>query len=112
MISRKKLKKLEIPIEFLKKLEIPREFPKKNSKSQVIIEGLISDWPAFSDPQRTWRGHRWDELLKDEVLDVGFDPLDGRMMHFGDDAGEPQVRPTNMPKNWMETGWDHLCVFL
>ena len=38
----------------------------KEAKSKVIIEGLISDWPAFSDPTRTWRGDRWDSFM-DEV---------------------------------------------
>ena len=38
----------------------------QTSKSKVIIEGLISDWPAFSDPTRTWRGDRWDSFM-DEV---------------------------------------------
>jgi len=57
----------------------------------VIIEGLIADWPAFADAERNWQKSRWDDLMWDEVLDVGFDPADSRMMHFGDDSGEPEV---------------------
>lgn len=90
--------KWQVPQKEIPRLRYPQDLSRESferdfaSKSEpVIIEGLISDWPAFCDPQRTWRGTRWDELLGDEVVDVGFDPLDGRMMHFGDDAGEPQV---------------------
>ena len=39
---------------------------------------------------------------------MGFDPLDGRMMHFGDDAGEPQVRMGHH-FDAPDLGWDHIC---
>mmetsp|Transcript_55864 Transcript_55864/g.130477 ORF Transcript_55864/g.130477 Transcript_55864/m.130477 type:complete len:489 (-) Transcript_55864:39-1505(-) len=89
--------KLHVPVEEIPRLRYPEEispeiFEKFARDSQpVIIEGLISDWPALSDPSRNWRGTRWDELMGDSILDVGFDPTDSRMMHFGDDVGEPGV---------------------
>eukprot|EP00439_Symbiodinium_sp_Y106_P066731 s3627_g10.t3 len=63
----------------------PELFEQFAAKSEpVIIEGLIADWPAFADAERNWQKSRWDDLMWDEVLDVGFDPADSRMMHFGD----------------------------
>lgn len=52
----------------------------------VIIKGLVDTWPAYrGGNKREWRGSRWDELPSDYELQVGFDPEDNRMMHFGDD---------------------------
>lgn len=85
-VPQKEIPRLRYPEE-LSKESFERDFAAKSEP--VIIEGLISDWPAFSDPTRTWRGDRWDSFM-DEV-DVGFDPQDSRMMHFGDDQGEPNV---------------------
>lgn len=89
---------LGVPYKEIPRLRYPEELSRESferdfaAKSEpVIIEGLISDWPAAGDDARSWRSHRWDEFLGDQVLDVGFDPSDGRMMHFGDDVGEPTV---------------------
>lgn len=89
--------KLQVPVKEIQRLKYPDEispelFEEFAAKSEpVIIEGLIADWPAFADAERNWQKSRWDDLLRDEVLDVGFDPADSRMMHFGDDSGEPEV---------------------
>ncbi|CAE6957740.1 unnamed protein product [Symbiodinium sp. CCMP2592] len=88
---------LQVPVKEIQRLKYPEEispelFEEFAAKSEpVIIEGLIADWPAFADAERNWQKSRWDDLMRDEVLDVGFDPADSRMMHFGDDSGEPEV---------------------
>ncbi|CAK8991697.1 unnamed protein product [Durusdinium trenchii] len=87
-VPSKEIPRVRYP-EQLSRESFERDFAAKSEP--VIIEGLVSDWPAFADPERNWRGCRWDEFMGNEVLDVGFDPLDGRMMHFGDDTGEANV---------------------
>lgn len=89
-VPSKEIPRVRYP-EQLSRESFERDFAAKSEP--VIIEGLVSDWPAFADPERNWRGCRWDEFMGNEVLDVGFDPLDGRMMHFGDDTGEPRPKP-------------------
>lgn len=84
---------LGVPSEPIRRLRFPDEINRESfeafaSKSQpVIIEGLVADWPAFSDEHRGWASGRLD-VMGEEMLDVGFDPLDSRMMHFGDQGEE------------------------
>lgn len=89
---------LQVPVRAIPRLRYPQDITADRfekdfaSRSEpCIIEGLVDDWPAFSHPTRHWRGNRLDELLGDTTLDVGVDPIDSRMMHFGDDIGEPEV---------------------
>lgn len=88
---------LQVPVRPIKRLRYPEELTPERFEREfaagsepVIIEGLIDDWPAYASPAHTWRGDRWD-LLGQEMLDCGFDPCDSRMMHFGDDEGDPSV---------------------
>lgn len=64
-----------------------REFAAQSKP--CIIYGLLDDWPAHADKSRSWRGDRWDKHMADTMVDVSFDPRDNRIMHFGDDEGEP-----------------------
>lgn len=64
-----------------------REFAAQSQP--CIISGLIDDWPAYADPARMWRGDRWDKYMGENIIDLSFDPKDNRIMHFGDDEGEP-----------------------
>eukprot|EP00930_Biecheleria_cincta_P095340 TRINITY_DN87305_c0_g1_i1.p1 TRINITY_DN87305_c0_g1~~TRINITY_DN87305_c0_g1_i1.p1 ORF type:complete len:490 (-),score=66.83 TRINITY_DN87305_c0_g1_i1:227-1696(-) len=91
---------MQVPYRDIPRLKYPEELtPERFAREfagrsePCIIEGLIDDWPAFADPERNWHGERWDEFLggDDSMLDVGFDPEDSRMMHFGDDEGDPTV---------------------
>jgi len=89
---------LQVPVCEIPRFKFPDDLTPERFEKEFaarsepcIIEGLIADWPALTDPQRSWRGQRWDELLSDQLLDCGFDPVDSRMMHFGDDEGEPSV---------------------
>lgn len=90
---------LGVPVRAIPRLRYPDDLTPERFEQDFagrsepcIIEGLVDDWPAYADDSRTWRGSRWDDLLSsDTVLDCGFDPADNRMMHFGDDTGEPNV---------------------
>ncbi|CAJ1338163.1 unnamed protein product [Effrenium voratum] len=83
---------LHVPVAEIPRLKYPGELTRERferdfaaQSEPVIIEGLVADWPAFSDPERNWHGERWDSLMADSMLDVGFDPCDSRMMHFGEE---------------------------
>lgn len=89
---------LKVPVRDIRRLRYPDEITPQcferdfaASSEPCIIEGLIDDWPAFADAERTWRGDRWDKMYSQATLDCGFDPVDNRMMHFGDDDGDPSV---------------------
>ncbi|CAE8632385.1 unnamed protein product, partial [Polarella glacialis] len=90
--------KLQVPVREIPRLRYPQDLTPERFEREFaarsepcIIEGLVDDWAAFSDPKRNWRGKRWDDFMGDEMIDVGFDPSDSRMMHFGDDESEPNV---------------------
>jgi len=90
--------RLRVPAKQIQRLRWPDELTPERFETEFvaastpcIISGLIDDWPAYADAERTWRGDRWDKLLGDTQIDAGFDPADNRMMHFGDDEGEPSV---------------------
>ena len=80
---------LGVPSEPILRLRFPDEINRESfesfaSKSQpVIIEGLVDDWPAL----RAWCAGRLD-VMGDQMLDVGFEPSDARMMHFGEQGEE------------------------
>lgn len=73
---------LGVPYKEIPRLRYPQELSRESferdfaAKSEpVIIEGLISDWPAAGDDaKRSWRRNsRWDEFLGDQVA-VGQNP--------------------------------------
>mmetsp|Transcript_44833 Transcript_44833/g.83760 ORF Transcript_44833/g.83760 Transcript_44833/m.83760 type:complete len:183 (-) Transcript_44833:6-554(-) len=89
---------MKVPVRDIRRLSYPDEITPERFEREFasgsepcIISGLVDDWPAYADPERTWRGDRWDKLYADAMLDCGFDPVDNRMMHFGDDDGDPSV---------------------
>lgn len=86
--------KLQVPVRPLQRLRYPeltpdrfeREFASRSEP--LIIEGLVSDWAALTT---SWC-ERWASLVDENAtLDCGFDPVDNRMMHFGDEEGDPSV---------------------
>lgn len=90
--------RLQVPTEQIPRLHYPDELtPERFEREFVarsrpcIITGLIDDWPAHMDSERTWRGDRWDRLVAETQIEAGFDPSDNRMMHFGDDEGVPGI---------------------
>eukprot|EP00927_Polykrikos_kofoidii_P059530 TRINITY_DN5467_c0_g1_i1.p1 TRINITY_DN5467_c0_g1~~TRINITY_DN5467_c0_g1_i1.p1 ORF type:complete len:534 (+),score=72.52 TRINITY_DN5467_c0_g1_i1:67-1602(+) len=90
--------RMQVPTCEIPRLRYPDEIDRESferdfvaSSKPCIITGLIEDWPAYADGERSWCGSRWERLIGETTVDVGFDPVDSRMMHFGDEAGEPQV---------------------
>lgn len=90
---------LQVPTKAIPRRRFPDQLSPEQFKREfveasepVIIEGLVDSWPAMGQGDRSWRGgDRWRSELADEMLDCGFDPADNRMMHFGDESGEPDV---------------------
>lgn len=89
---------LQVPVREIPRLRYPEDLSPERFEREFaarsepcIIEGLVADWPALSDPDRMWSSGRWDDFMANEMLDCGFDPVDSRMMHFGDEEGDPSV---------------------